>query len=437
MFEGQRPAATKSWRRAFPFSATCSVAYPLHIVRPLIDAYRRARLALAWVSDRVAESIDRQLLAQLGRRTRFAARATTTLRVAGNAAAWTRLPPRLDTLSLTADPVLLVIRGQAGGEQALATTLGIPRWTTRTLERQPAAFGWRHARRSLPGVGWCVTVLPPGARSLGALTSAPYSVTVRSTVGHLVDLGTPFSLDGKERKGLRQSLGRLDRHDVSADVTRERRAFDEFHDLFYRPHILNRHRTTAIVVDRERQWTQWFGRGGALLQVRVDGTIAISGIVFRTGDCVALVEEGTNGALEAEPYFGALQAALKRAAIEWARSTGATSVYLGMSPAAAAHGIYRSKRLWGARLILPPRVMDPCWTFQANELSARDRELVNGRRLVTFVSGVPAVVQVIGSDGAPGSQSPADDDLAVDGFHAVVLVGRGSQTVRHLGRTTL
>lgn len=400
----------------------------------LPELYRRARRRLAWASDRVAEATDRTLLSTLGAPPWIAALAGPVLRVVGGTAAWTRLPPRLPVSALESGEVRLTLQGPEADSPWLADALGLADPAVRPVRRHLTVLGGRRLSADIPASGWFVGALPRGAGALGARPRSAYCVTTLSNVGHLVDLTVPFSLQGGERKKLRQSLARLDHVTLQAEFTRSRDDFTHFHEQLYRPHVARRHGTRAVLVEADRQWRQWFGRGGGLLLLRVDGIAAIGCIVHQTGRCVALVEEGLNEALAREPYFGALQAALKRAAIDWARTEGARLVYLGLSPAAASHGIYRSKRLWGARPIVPPRVMQPHWTFQANALSAADRYLFNSRRFVSIHAGRPVVVRVLAEDGTYDGPHRTDDDVATDGLQGIVEVWPGRTRFRPLGK---
>jgi hypothetical protein len=167
-------------------------------------------------------------------------------------------------------------------------------------------------------------------------------------------------------------------------------------------------------------------------EVRFSLDAFVRHVVTLMGPRAMLVEEGLNEALADEPYFRALQGALKRAAIAWARSVGATELSLGLSPAAAAHGIFKAKRLWGAIPEPARRPLAPTWTVMARHLPSDLRRLINSRRGAVFSDGRPCVLRVAGPDGTWEGAERSAADLRRDGFEAVLEAGHGPARVRPL-----
>jgi hypothetical protein len=350
----------------------------------------------------------------------------------GETAAWLRLSPRQPVWRVDSASGPVTVVGDYPDfkqlDEVLATSLEVvpPEharvglWQLRSMIAEALARG-----------EVCIAGLP---RHLGTLLlpSAEVRFSLDAFVRHVVPLERVSDLRGRDHQGLRHALRHLDaRHPVTRTST-SRGEFDHFHDALYVPHVRRRHREHALVSSRARQWNDWMQAGGQLLLIEVAGTLAAGGLVTLMGPRAMLVEEGLNEALADEPYFGALQGALKRAAIAWARSVGAKELSLGLSPAAAAHGIFKAKRLWGAIPEPARRPLAPTWTVMARHLPSDLRRLINSRRVAVFSDGRPCVLRVAGPDGTWEGADRSAADLRRDGFEAVLEAGHGPARVRPL-----
>lgn len=394
--------------------------------------YRTLRGGWASACDRVGEAAETALL-DAPRWPPAARRAATpALAALGEASAWLRLSPRQPVWRTDSELGRVTVIGDPAEigrlDAVLAARLGpmSPAHGRIGLWQVPSAV-----KAALAEGDACVVGLP---RHLGPLLLPPadYAFSFEPMVRQVVVLDRVSDLRGRDHQGLRRELRAFDTWAPVARTSTSRAEFEYFHDALYVPHVQRRHGKHAFVSVKERQWHDWMRRGGRLLFIEVGGTIAVGGLVMLVGRRAMLIEEGVNDALAGEPYFGALQGALKRAAIEWARSVGAAELSLGLSPAAAIHGIFRAKRLWGARLEPSRRTLVPTWTFMTRQLSPGLQHALNGRRIVTFAGEHPRVLRLVG----PGDSRPAPDRPAAalrqDGFEAVLEVGPGRRRVRPL-----
>ncbi len=391
--------------------------------------YRATRRTWSAACDRLGEAVETASIASHAWPRTVTRVARPSLVALGETAAWLRLTPRQPVWRVDSAYGPVTVIGDyldfTRCDDVLATSLAVvpPEharvglWQVRSMVAEALARG-----------DVCIAGLP---RHLGMLLlpSEDARFSLEAFVRHVVPLERVSDLRGRDHQGLRHALRHLDaRHPVTRTST-SRREFDHFHDALYAPHVRRRHREHALISSRERQWNDWMRGGGQLLLIEVAGTLAAGGLVALMGPRAMLVEEGLNEALADEPYYGALQGALKRAAIEWARTVGAKELSLGLSPAAAAHGIFKAKRLWGAIPEPARRPLAPTWTVMARQLPSGFRRLVNSRRVAVFSDGRPCVLRVASPEDTWDGADRSAADLRRDGFEAVLEAGHGPPRV--------
>lgn len=383
----------------------------------LSKGYYRIRGAMAFAADRVVERCDQQVVRLQGLdNPRLRAAAIETVERLGAAASLLREFPRYNIIRLSGALGDVIYIGDTRYFNELQRLLFPDGAAQELVGRAPLWAIPSAVQTHLRSADLVVCGLSRAQPSWWR-PQAPLAITCPVWVNQALDIRLPLEqiIAGRARREVRYHVQRRAQFGLTAHATRDRAAFDHFHDEMYIPHLSRRHGPHAeIEGDAASHWRSYMSGDSELLVVSQDGK-PIAGTVLRYSGTMCFDDaEGIVPSLDSEVYRS-LQTALWAFAIERARERGMTELVMGWSLARCADPVFRSKRRWGAYLPQLRLCGAPEWTFLADDLRPQMREHLNAQGLITFVGGRPMAAQFAGL-----TARGADGFEGVDG---ILLVG--------------
>jgi hypothetical protein len=382
--------------------------------------YQRLRLRIASGCVRLAFACDEAVLrSDGGRSASLVSRGAMCL---GGLATLAALPPRLDLVRLSDGKTVVVAAAEPDRIAELSAALfedppglqPLGRIGLWQLRRGAAASG--HDADLFVAV--VPRLFPRGLRPHGRV-----HFSAASRVFQAVSLDvTPEERLRRASRIVRRNLTHCYASGVTVGFVDSEPWLERFYSEAYVPHAQRRHgarAATMLLVDQRR----WLRHGGEILLLERNGEPLAGAFIVYRGPTALLMVEGVFEAGRDDREADTFQTVVKYVGLQRAHTRGCREYLLGGSPGLRWHGVFRAKRLWGARVIPSIRTGTVHWAVACDQLTEGARAAITRRGLIAFDGQAP--LAVVCSDAVP-----PNEELVSEGLEGALVLDHAGVEVR-------